>query len=110
MTAAAINLHQWLEASVSAESTGLPFIVWIRSGQGARHAARVKVARELSDLPDRMTSVSIAAPATAHDGPSLAPSDLRKLQDWIDLNREALLHYWNCKLATDEVLERLRKI
>ena len=105
-----ISEDAWFTASISPERTGLPFIVWISSGQGVRHAARVKVARELSDLPDRMTSVSIAAPATIHDGPPLSPADLRKLEDWISLNREALLDYWSCKLATDEVLERLKKL
>jgi len=100
----------WRMANLSSQRTGLPFIVWISSGQGVRHAARVKVARELSDLPDRMTSVSIAAPATIHDGPPLSPADLRKLEDWISLNREALLDYWSCKLATDEVMERLKKL
>ncbi len=42
---------RWREASVSSAKTVLPFIVWISSGQGVRHAARVKVARDLSDLP-----------------------------------------------------------
>ena len=98
----------WRMANLSSKETGLPFIVWISSGQGVRHAARVKVARDMADLPDTITSVSIASPATIHDGPPLAPADLRKLEAWITLNREPLLDYWNCKLATDEVLERLR--
>ena len=114
MNAAASRLfaaeEHWRLASLGAGKTGLPFIVWISSGQGVRHAARVKVAREMSDLPDNMTTVSIASPATIHDGPPLAASDLRKLEDWINLNREALLDYWNCKLATDEVMERLRGV
>jgi hypothetical protein len=95
-------------ANLSSKKTGLPFIVWISSGQGVRHAARVKVAREMADLPDNMTSVSIASPATIQDGPPLPPADLRKLEAWIALNREPLLDYWNCMLATDEVMERLR--
>ena len=64
----------------------------------------------MADLPGDMTSVSIASPATIHDGHPLAPADLRKLEDWIALNREALLDYWNCKLAADEVMERLRGV
>ncbi len=102
--------EQWRLAPLSEKSTGFPFIVWISSGQGIRHAARVKVARDMADLPRNMTSVSIASPATIHDGPPLSPADLRKLEDWISLNREALLDHWNCKLATDEVMERLRGV
>ena len=98
----------WRLAPLSAQATGLPFIVWISSGQGVRHPARVKLARDMADLPGNMTSVNIASPATIHDGPPLSPADLRKLDTWITLNREALLDYWNCKLATDEVMERLR--
>jgi hypothetical protein len=100
----------WRIAPLSAKYAGLPFIVWISSGQGIRHAARVKVARTIADLPDNMTSICIASPATIHDGPTLSPADLRKLEDWTNLNREALLDFWNCKLATDEVMERLRGV
>jgi hypothetical protein len=72
-----------------------------RSGQGRpRHGGPAR----------RYDVVSIASPATIHDGPPLAPADLRKLEDWIALNREALLDYWNCKLTTDEVMERLRGV
>ena len=107
MAAAFLEEELWRLAPLGAGKTGLPFIVWISSGQCVRHAARVKVAREMADLPDNMTSVSIASPATIHDGPPLAPADLRKLDTWITLNRGALLDYWNCKLTTDEVMERL---
>ena len=110
MEAAVLEEELWHLASLSARTTGLPFIVWISSGQGARHGARVKVAREMADLPDNMTSVSIASPATIHDGPPLPPADLRKLETWITLNREPLLDYWTCKLTTDEVMERLRGV
>jgi len=110
MGAAILKEELWRLASLSAGKTGLPFMVWISSGQGARHTARVKVARDMADLPDTITSVSIASPATIHDGPPLAPADLRKLEAWIALNREPLLDYWNCKLATDEVMERLRGV
>ena len=110
MEAAVLEEELWRLASLSAGKTGLPFIVWISSGQGARHAARVKVAREMADLPDNMTSVSIASPATILDGPPLAPADLRKLEACIALNREPLLDYWNCKVTTDEVMERLQGV
>jgi hypothetical protein len=64
----------------------------------------------MADRPDNMTSVSIASPATIHDGPPLAQADLRKLEVWIALNREALLDYWNCKLTTDDVMESLQGV
>ena len=93
MAATFLKEELWRLAPLGAGKTGLPFIVWISSGQGVRHAARVKVAREMADLPDNMTLVSIASPATIHDGPRLEPADLRKLEAWITLNREALLDY-----------------
>ena len=110
MGAAVLEEELWRLAPLSAGKTGLPFIVWISSGQGLRHAALVKVAHEMADLPDNMTSVSIASPATIHDGPPLPPADLRKLETWITLNCEPLLDYWTCKLTTDEVMERLRGV
>jgi len=110
MAAAVLEQELWWLAPLSAGKTGLPFTAWISSGPGIGHIARVKVAREMADLPDNMTSVSIASPATIHDGPPLAPADPRKLEAWNAFNREPLLDYWNCKLTTDEVMERLRGV
>jgi hypothetical protein len=50
MGAAVLEEELWRLAPLSAGKTGLPFIVWISSGQGVRHAARVKVARDMADL------------------------------------------------------------
>jgi hypothetical protein len=38
------------------------------------------------------------------------PRDLELLRQWIELNREALLAYWDGDLLTDEVIAKLKPV
>lgn len=100
----------WRMANLYPEQTGLPFILWISVGQGARHGPRVKVVRTLSDLPQNMASVSIAEPVTVHSGPAMSNKELAQLREWIELNRNTLLDYWNMRESTLVTLQRIKPI
>jgi len=43
-------------------------------------------------------------------GPELDPRDLALVRQWIELNREAILAYWQGDLLTDEVIARLTPV
>jgi hypothetical protein len=43
-------------------------------------------------------------------GESVAPHIAEQAKQFIDLNREALLDYWDCKIDTAELVERLKPI
>ena len=91
------------------EQTGLPYYLWISVGQGALHGPRVKVARTPSDLPQNMSSVSITEPIMVHSGPPTSNKDLNQLKEWIELNRETLLNYWNMQASTLTTLQRIKR-
>jgi hypothetical protein len=92
--------------------TGVANTVFISPKGQTRHAARIKVAIE---PPDSLNPNAGTASIAVHDGSITAGSDvppalLRELQRFIDANRDALLDYWEYRIDTDELRQRLRKV
>jgi hypothetical protein len=99
-------------ANLSPALTGLPMIVWISERGHARHDARVKVSlvHGRRARPDRTASVSVRPTVEIVAGPELDRRDMGLVRRWIELNREAIIAYWNGDLLTDEVIARLQPI
>ncbi len=81
-------------ANLRPERTGLPFIVFISQKGGARHDVRIKVARAARVRSSEMVTVAIRPSVRVVRG-SLDAHDLDLLTQWIDLNRDTLIDYWN---------------
>jgi hypothetical protein len=98
-------------ANLYPRDTGLPITVWVSHRGRARHDARIRVCRTHGD---RMGGTNLAvvairpSPRVVH-GP-LAQSDFATIADWITLNRDALIEYWNGTLSTFELVDRLQRI
>ena len=99
-------------ANLSPSLTGLPMVVWISERGGARHDARAKVAlvHGRRAHPHQSASVSVRPTVEVVAGPALDRRDLELVRRWIEINREALLAYWNGDLLTDEIIGRLASI
>jgi len=99
-------------ANLSPALTGLPMIVWISERGHARHDARVKVSlvHGRRARPDRTASVSVRPTVDVVAGRQLDRRDLELVRQWIELNREAIMAYWNGDLLTDEVIARLKPV
>lgn len=97
-------------ANLSPSLPGLPMIVWISERGRDRHDVRVKVSliRGRRARPDRTASVSLRSNVGIAAGPELEPGDLAPVREWVELNREAIIAYWNGDLLTDEVIPRLK--
>jgi hypothetical protein len=99
-------------ANLSPTLTGLPMIIWISERGRARHDARVNVS--LVDgrpaHPNRTASVSVRPTVEIVAGPELDRRDMELVRQWIELNREAIIAYWNGDLLTDEVIGRLKPV
>jgi Domain of unknown function (DUF4160) len=95
--------------NVRPELSGLPFIVWISEKGGARHDVRVKVSpgprvREFSATVSVRPDVEVLAGA-------LSGKDLLLVRQWIELNRDTIIKYWNGDiLYTDEALAALQAV
>jgi hypothetical protein len=98
-------------SSYGKRTTGIDNTIWISPRGNVRHGPRLKVA---IDPPHAIRPGGKDASISLTDGSVLAgdvPADLlRQVRQFIDANREVLIDYWNYKLLTDEMEERLRKI
>jgi hypothetical protein len=103
------ELDLFLMANLTFKLTGLPFVVWISPRGNAKHDVRVKVSpgpRATSD----MTTVGIRPEIRVIEG-EMKAQDLVLLTQWIELNREVLIRYWDGDIAfTEDALAALRSI
>ena len=94
--------------SYEKKDTGIDNTVFISPKGKTRHAARIKVA---IDPPDSFNPGTKTASIAIHDGSvtgEQVPRDLyEQLLAFIDLNRQTLLDYWNYKISTTKMEERL---
>ena len=91
--------------------TGLPMVVWVSQRGNARHDVRIKVnmthGRQMSI---DNTAVVALCPVPRVVAGRLSPDDRRLVYDWIGLNYEVILAYWNEEIETDELIDRLKRL
>jgi hypothetical protein len=94
--------------SLRSEKTGIDNTIFISTKGYAQHAPRIKIA---VDPPHTFNATSKSASMAIHDhsmtGAYLAPHVVEQAKQFIDRNREALLDYWEHKIDTAELIERL---
>jgi hypothetical protein len=97
-------------ANLRPERTGLPFVVFISQKGGARHDVRVKVAPGPKVRPSEMATVAVR-PAVRVVRGALAPDDLARLAEWIELNRDVLIDYRNGDIEyTEDAVSALKPL
>ena len=98
-------------SSYGKRTTGIDNTIWISPRGNTRHAARLKVA---IDPPHAVKPSGKDATVAINDG-SLVQGDmpaslLKQVQQFVKLNRDVLLEYWNYEITTDEMEQRLKKV
>ena len=96
-------------ANLYPKHTGLPFVVWISVKGGARHDARVKVSLHPKVQPDELISVAIRPEVRVVEG-TMSQEHLTTLTEWIELNREMLLQYWDGEIDTVDAVSMIQKL
>lgn len=79
-------------ANLFPKHTGLPFVVWISTGQGVQHDVRVKVSYGPNAIPSQMISVALRPDVRVVEG-NMPPENLALLRQWIALNEAVILRY-----------------
>lgn len=91
--------------------TGVDNTIFISPGLRVRHAPRIKVA---IDPPDSINPLSDQASVEITTGTVVAgevsAALLKQVQKFIELNRDVLLEYWDARITTDQLQERLKAI
>ncbi len=97
--------------SLRKKRTGIDNTLFASTKGFGRHAPRIKIA---IDPPDSLNETTSGASMALHDFSTVGayiPRDiLEQLKTFIELNRDALLDYWEAKIDTDDFLERLKPI
>ena len=97
-------------SNLSPKKTGLPFVVWISPRGNARHDLRIKVSRSPKAKPEEFITVAIRPLIRVVEG-KIPASEFKLLREWITLNRETLLAFWNGDIEyTEDVLRELKPI
>jgi hypothetical protein len=97
-------------ANLRPERTGLPFVVFIPQRGGARHDVRIKLARSPRVRPSEMITVALRPTPRVLRG-RLDASEFELVRNWLDLNADALVDYWNGVIEyTEDAIAALKKL
>jgi hypothetical protein len=80
--------------------TGLPFFVWVRPSLGLRREPYVGVSSGRGNVGGSgLIQVAIQPNVQVVKG-KMSNTNLASLRQWVDLNRDMIVKYWNCDLNT----------
>lgn len=94
--------------SLPPSKTGVPNTLFVSTKGYARHAARIKIA---IDPLDSLNAAAETASMAIHDfqvAGDIDPRIAKQAQQFILRNREALLDYWEQRIDTVQLIERLK--
>jgi hypothetical protein len=98
-------------ASFRKDATGVDNTIWVSPKGRTRGAARIKVA---INPPDSLNATSETASVAIHDGSVTEghiPSHiLRQVQEFVKINGEVLIEYWEERIDTRQLDQRLTRI
>lgn len=96
-------------ANLLPKRTGLPYTIWYGTKE-SRHRPRVKV----SIGNGKELSIEIESHKVLGDVNKIDKSELTKIFEWLDLNRNILLRYWsearNGTIDNGDVIDNLKKV
>jgi hypothetical protein len=98
-------------ANLFPNTTGLPMTVWVSPRGGTRHDVRIKV----NMVHGKQMNVANTAVVAVRPGPGLIAGrldqqDLQAVADWISLNADALVAYWDGQIDTVELGQALKRV
>lgn len=96
-------------SNLTAEDTGLPFVVFVSVKGGAKHDVRVKVGPSIKARPELMVSVAIR-PQVRDLSNSISSRNMALLRQWIALNQQTIIDYWDGRLSTRQMLAQIQPI
>lgn len=102
---------QFEMANLYPRHTGLPMTVWISVKGGAQHDARIKANLTHGNHMDASnTAVFAVRPVSRLIIGSMSSRDSQAICDWITLNRQVIMDYWEGLVDTVDLVPRLRPL
>ncbi len=98
-------------ANLFPRTTGLPMTVWVSPRGSARHDVRIKVnMAHGNQMNVTNTAVVGVRPAPHLVAGRLTPEDQRVVFQWVSMNADALIAYWDGQIDTIELGNRLQPL
>jgi hypothetical protein len=98
-------------ANLFPRTTGLPMTVWVSPRGNARHEVRVKVnMTHGNQMTISNTAVVGVRPAPHLIAGQLSPDDRQAAFEWVSLNADALVEYWEGRIDTIQLGQALKPI
>jgi hypothetical protein len=98
-------------ASLYPRETGLPMTVWVSPRGNARHDVRIKANMAHGDRRSvANTAIVGVRPTPRVTAGRLARADAQAVFQWITLNTDSLVAYWEGQIGTIELAAALRPI
>jgi hypothetical protein len=98
-------------ANLYPRTTGLPMTVWVSPRGNARHDVRVTVnMTHGNQMNIDNTAVVGGRPSPHLITGQLSPGDERVVSDWITLNADAIIAYWDGDIDTLELVQTLKPL
>ena len=102
-------------ANISTSVTGLPVIVWVSIKVSNHPRARMKFNKNKGNV----RKVSDLIPISIDDDPQIllnnppklgiSDSEFEQIKNWIKLNKDALISFWNMEIQQDTLISLLKK-
>jgi hypothetical protein len=91
--------------------TGISHTIFISPRGNARHGPRIKIAiNPLDALDPRSTTAVVSISGWVLAGGVIEPSLLKQVRKFLAINHSTLQDYWDYKIDTDELRQRLKSI
>ena len=98
-------------ANLYPDTTGLPMTVWVSPRGNAQHDVRVKVnMTHGNQMNIANTAIVGVRPRPRVITGRLLPADTRAVFEWVTLNRDALVAYWDGRIDTARMIQALKPV
>jgi hypothetical protein len=98
-------------ANLYPDTTGLPMTVWVSPRGNARHDVRVKVnMTHGNQMNIANTAVVAVRPSPRIVAGQLSPADAQAVFQWVSLNSDPLVEYWDGQIDTARLIHRLNPL
>jgi hypothetical protein len=98
-------------ANLYPDTTGLPMTVWVSPRGAARHDVRVKVnMTHGNQMNIANTAVVGVRPRPRVIAGQLSPADTQAVFEWVSLNADALVEYWEGRIDTARMVHALKPL
>ena len=98
-------------ANLYPDTTGLPMTVWVSPRGTARHDVRVKAnMTHGNQMNIANTAVVGVRPTPRVIAGQLSPADAQAVYQWVSLNADALVAYWEGRIDTGKLIHALKPL